>query len=208
MMCRFSYLIIFLVCFLTIVASCKNEVVDKEYFVIGEHYKKSIRNNSQPLSIPPMPIDFYGRNNILLTDSAVFMHIRPMRLFPGCGTGLSHDKIERIDLREDEIIYIGNVIEVLDLLKLDEEYGLVDIASVDDTIRNPFFEILLKELSVKKMDLVRVRTFSEEERWLIKSISEGNSYNKDSINWDLIPKLDVLIDLDNDGKFEIHESLN
>lgn len=203
---QFGNLTIFLFCLNVLFSSCNN--LKEEPFVIGKHYKKSLIDKSYPPSPPPPPINYYGRNNILLTDSLIFMHIRPYRLFPGCGTGLTRDHIERIDLKPDEIIRISNINEILSHLQLDKEYDLVDIACVTDTIRNPYFEQIITSLSTASLDLIRVRTFSQEEYWVTKSIQEDSQYHSDSVLWNIVPKLDVLFDLDKDGKFEIHENLN
>ena len=142
-------------------------------------------------------------------DSACFVHFDNTRIYPTCGTGVDYSYVRRIDLNPDQILLVINIDSSLTAItSKSPDKLIIDIASEKDTIRNPVFHKLLESLSKQGFDLIRVRNFTEEEKCVLYQKIYQTPCYIDSLDWNKRPKIDGLIDLDKDGKFEIKKSLN
>jgi hypothetical protein len=209
---RFGDLMILLIGLTALFFSCKSKKEKKGYFIIGENRKEVIQentSNNKPAPPPIPPMNYYPYVNILLTENECYVHFDNSRIYPSCGTGIDFSYVRRLNLKEEQIILLKNIDSTLNkITSVSPDKMIIDIASETDTIKNPLFHTVVQSLNMQGYDAIRVRNFTEEERCVLNKKLNKIPFNIDSIDWNKRPKIDALFDMDNDGSFEMHESLN
>lgn len=143
-----------------------------------------------PVPPPPIPKNigkfgmYCGNFNIIFhISNRIFFHNKD-NLFHACGTGILDDEIDFLDIQPDDIIEVsGNA--VFDIIQKNKEFSdeMISIASLSDTIQNPFFEVLIDSLNKNKFKRYAVRRATEEERNVLDAKMNHKFYQKEDYKW-------------------------
>ncbi|MEA5461448.1 hypothetical protein VB796_20450 [Arcicella sp. LKC2W] len=156
-----------------------------------EHRNDSLSHLTKfPVPPPPIPKNigkfgmYCGNFNIIFhTSNRIFFHNRD-NLFHACGTGIRDDEIDFLDIQPDDIIEISSK-SVFDIIKKSKKFStnIISIASLSDTIQNPFFDILIDSLNKNQLKRYFVRRGTEEERNVLDAKLNHKFYQKEDYKW-------------------------
>ena len=127
---------------------------------------------------------YYGNFNVIFyPNNQIFFHSKN-NLFRDCSTGLRDNETDFLDIQPDDIIEVsGNA--VFDIIQKNKEFSddIISIASLSDTIQNPFFDVLIDSLNKNKLNRYTVRRATEEERNVFDSKLKHKLYQKEDYKW-------------------------
>ncbi|MDZ7899018.1 MAG: hypothetical protein U5N85_13470 [Arcicella sp.] len=156
-----------------------------------EHRNDSLsRLTKFPVPPPPIPknIGKFGMycgnfNVIFYANNRVFFHNK-QNLFHACGTGISDEEIDFLDIQPDDIIEVSGI-SVMDIIQKNKDFSndIISIASLSDTIQNPFFDVLIDSLNKNKLKRYFVRRATEEEQNVLDSKLKHKFYQKEDYKW-------------------------
>ncbi|PWK27832.1 hypothetical protein LV89_01239 [Arcicella aurantiaca] len=194
------------VIFLFLLTSCVSKDTEKKSFYTDffktpyiisvkdsliEHQNDSLsRLTKFPVPPPLIPknIGNFGMycskfNIIFHTSNRIFFHNKD-NLFHACGTGIRDDEIDFLDIQPDDIIEVsGN--SVFEIIKKNKKFSddMISIASLSDTIQNPFFDILIDSLNKNQLKRYFIRRATEEERNVLDAKLNHKFYQKEDYRW-------------------------
>ena len=127
---------------------------------------------------------YYGNFNVIFyPNNQIFFHSKN-NLFRDCGTGLRNNETDFLDIQPDDIIEVSGI-SVFDIIQKNKEFSddIISIASLSDTIQNPFFDVLIDSLNKNKLNRYTVRRATEEERNVFDSKMNHKFYQKEDYKW-------------------------
>ena len=93
-------------------------------------------------------------------------------------------EIDFLDIQPDDIIEVSGI-SVIDIIQKNKDFSndIISIASLSDTIQNPFFDVLIESLNKNKLKRYFVRRATEEEQNVLDSKLKHKFYQKEDYKW-------------------------